>query len=303
MPHPQVVPATPRPPRRPIRYPLLLAVGLLAAQGALGAPGDASESDAAPAAAPATAPHRGPRAELRALELLRKQDPFERINRKTYKFNDVLDRAVTRPIARGYRAVVPVPVRKAISNFVANLEYPTVILNDALQGKLRDAADDALRFVMNSTIGIGGLADPATHFCLISHDEDFGQTLGHWGVPAGPYLVLPFLGPSDLRDGPARYVDHFTNLEYRPKSDKTDYVLIGIGDLDLRTSLLAADEAIEGAFDPYTLVRNAYLARREYKVRDGVMPEEDYDEPTDAPVDASPAATATGTPQDPAPQP
>ncbi len=320
---PRVARATSPPSRRLSAGPLLLAVGVLAAHGVLAstpaAEPAATRAAADPAAAPKqgaaaateTTPKWGPRARLarqRALELLRKQDPFERMNRGTYKFNETLDRAVTKPIARGYRAVVPIPVRKAVSNFVANLGYPTVIVNEALQGKMFDACGDTVRFVINSTFGIAGLRDPATHMGLPSHDEDFGQTLGHWGVHAGPYLVLPFLGPSDLRDAPARYVSHYTNLEYYPESAETRYALMGISLIDTRTELLAADESIESAFDPYTLVRNAYLARREYLVRDGAVPEENYEDLMDTPVDESPAATPaesppTESPKDPAPQP
>lgn len=274
----------------PRRHALIVAIGL-----ALSAAAGADD-----AAAPPTPQTQTPiralsaRARLRALELLRKQDPFEPVNRVTYKFNDVLDRAMLRPIARSYRAIVPIPARAAISNFIANLEYPTVIINDALQGKLRDAASDTARFVLNTVVGIGGLWDPAGRVGFASHDEDFGQTLGHWGVGPGPYLMLPFLGPSDLRDAPARYVSRYTNLEYLPESTKTQYALIGLSLLDRRTELLSTDEVIDTAFDPYALVRNAYLARREYLVRDGVVPEETYDDPLDTPL-SEPAAASPAT--------
>jgi phospholipid-binding lipoprotein MlaA len=208
-------------------------------------------------------------------------DPLERMNRATYKFNDFFDRHLARPVARGYRAVVPAIARRGIGNFFANLAYPTVIVNDVLQGKLRNAAGDTTRFVVNSLMGIGGIADPATDMGLVAHDEDFGQTLGRWGVRPGPYLVLPFLGPSDVRDAPGRYVDHFSNLTYFVNDDSTRYSLLAVNLIDTRTSLLAADEALQAAFDPYALMRNAYLQRREYLVRDGQVQDDGYDEPTE----------------------
>jgi len=114
------------------------------------------------------------------------KDPLERFNRATFAFNDLLDRMVARPAARAYKRAVPEPVRHSVSNFVANLAYPTVAVNSALQGKLRDAGSDTARFLVNTVLGIGGLFDPASHMGLAAHDEDFGQTLGAWGVPAGP---------------------------------------------------------------------------------------------------------------------
>jgi phospholipid-binding lipoprotein MlaA len=216
------------------------------------------------------------------------KDPFERVNRATYAFNDALDRMLARPAAKAYRAVVPQKAREVVSNFLANLAYPTVIVNDALQAKFRDAGSDTLRLLTNTVVGVGGLFDPATHFGLAAHDEDFGQTLGVWGVKSGPYLVLPFLGPSDLRDGPARLVDHFTAGDYylryaknrTVKSSSTEYALFGLRFLGIRSELLSTDEALRQAYDPYAVMRNAYLAHREYLVHDGNLPEESYDDPT-----------------------
>ena len=211
------------------------------------------------------------------------RDPLERLNRATYAFNDLLDRMLARPAARAYRAAVPPPARRAVSNFSSNLLYPTVVVNDALQGKLRDAASDAARFVVNSVAGIGGFGDPATRIGLAAHDEDFGQTLGRWGVPAGPYLVLPFLGPSDLRDAPARYVDRYTSVPHYAPTARVEYGVGVLYLLDRRTELLSVDEALKRAFDPYALVRNAYRERREYLVRDGNLPEESYEVPAAEP--------------------
>jgi phospholipid-binding lipoprotein MlaA len=214
------------------------------------------------------------------------KDPLERLNRATYAFNDLLDRMIARPAARAYKAAVPEPARRGVSHFVANLAYPTVVVNDALQGKLRDAGSDAARFVVNSIAGIGGFGDPATRLGLAAHDEDFGQTLGHWGVPAGPYLVLPLLGPSDLRDAPARYVDRLTNVSHYPKQIThaahwvpIEHGLDGVALIDKRTELLSTDEVLQRAFDKYAVMRNAYVAHREYLVRDGNVPDENYDDP------------------------
>ena len=221
------------------------------------------------------------------------RDPLERLNRATYAFNDALDRMLAKPAARAYKAVVPAKAREAVSNFVANLDYPTTALNDALQGKLRAAGHDVARFVVNSTVGIGGFLDPATRWGLTANDEDFGQTLGVWGVGPGPYLVLPLLGPSDLRDAPARFVDRYTNVAHYARPTTTQYYVLVAELLDRRTVLLAADAAVEAAFDPYSFVRNSYLQRREYRVRDGNIPEDKFD-------DELPAETAEGAPAAPA---
>ena len=239
------------------------------------------------------------------------KDPLERLNRATFAFNDAFDRMLARPVAKAYRAVVPAPARRVVGNFLANLSYPTVMLNDALQAKFSDAGSDALRFVANTTIGIGGLFDPATKFGLPIHDEDFGQTLGRWGVPPGPYLMLPFLGPSDVRDAPGRVVDHYSGGDYwltkthrtYLNSTTTEYGLYALRVVDTRTALLSTDEALKQAFDRYAVIRNAYVTHREYLVRDGNMPEETYDEPEgEAPAGtASPPPTTQAPPESPPP--
>ncbi|MCZ8131564.1 MAG: VacJ family lipoprotein [Steroidobacteraceae bacterium] len=226
-----------------------------------------------------------------AAEQPRNRDPLERLNRATYAFNDALDRMIAKPLARAYREVVPEPARNAVSNFVTNLEYPGTIVNNALQGKFSAAGTDTLRFLVNSTIGIGGLADPATRFGIPSHDEDFGQTFGYWGLPSGPYLVLPVFGPSTLRDAPGRFADRYTNVRRHIGDGSTEeYVLLGVDVLDTRTELLSVERLLEGAFDPYARVRDAYLARREFLVTDGEAPADDYEFeeelPEEIPVDA-----------------
>ena len=235
-------------------------------------------------------------------------DPLERLNRATYAFNDALDRMLARPAARAYKAVAPRPVRESVGNFLGNLDYPTTVLNNALQGKLRAAGRDVARFVVNSTIGIGGLLDPATHWGLTANDEDFGQTLGVWGVGPGPYLVLPFLGPSDCRDAPARIIDRYTNVSHYARDVKVGYADMLADLLDRRTILLSTDAAVKAAFDPYTFVRNSYLERREYRVRDGNVPVETFDdelpgEVADRVSTSAPTAATPGVSAEPAPPP
>lgn len=221
------------------------------------------------------------------------RDRFERMNRSVHRFNDALDRGVAKPVAKAYVKVTPQPVRTGFSNFFRNLTYPTVMVNDLLQGKGKAFVSDTARLLINSTLGIGGLFDPASQMGLPAGDEDFGQTLGRWGVPAGPYLVLPFLGPSSVRDGVGFAGDQFTD----PKSYLSDpYARWGLtlaSLVDLRASLLGTDEVLEQSFDPYAFVRNAYLQRREYQVKDGDVPVEEMeifeDEP---PPEAAPAPAA-----------
>ncbi len=203
------------------------------------------------------------------------KDPFESVNRVTYKFNDALDRSFLRPVAEGYRAHVPELIRNGLSNFITNLEYPTVIVNDALQGKLRLAGQDFTRLLVNSVVGVGGFGDPATKFGLPIHNEDFGQTLGHWGVGPGPYIMIPLLGASDLRDAPSWIIDAHTAGEHYATDRPLRYGLGGLSVFEIRVQALAASAAIDAAYDPYTLVRDAYLARRNYLVHDGNVPADD----------------------------
>ena len=230
-------------------------------------------------------------------------DPLEKLNRATYAFNDAFDRMLARPAARAYKAAVPVPARNAVSNFFGNLYYPVVIINQALQGKLKTAGSDTARFIVNSVVGIGGFLDPATRWGFASHDEDFGQTLGWWGVPAGPYLVLPALGPSDFRDAPSVLADRYLSPTYYQNSRALEYGLFVMSELDKRTQLLATDAALKAAFDPYTFIRNAYITRREYLVHDGNVPEETYDDPVTetVPVIKPSAAVASESESPPAP--
>jgi phospholipid-binding lipoprotein MlaA len=234
------------------------------------------------------------------------QDPWESWNRGVYRVNDALDRAVAKPVAKTYVKVVPSPLRTGVSNFLTNLNTPTVMLNDALQGKLLAAANDLGRFVLNSTVGIGGLLDPASSAGLQKNDEDFGQTLGVWGLKPGPFLELPLLGPSDLRDAPAKVVDAYTNPRQYIHNNAVKYSIWGVDLVDRRAALLSLDDTLKRVYDPYAFIRDAYLQRRAYLVSDGKVTD---DEPLvdpgadDAPAAASPSAPPVLAPDRPAPAP
>ena len=181
----------------------------------------------------------------------------------------------------------PSPIRTGVTNFFSNVNMPVVMVNDALQGKFKAAANDLGRFLLNSTIGMGGLFDPATSAGLDRNSEDFGLTLGHWGVHPGPFLELPILGPSDVRDtigkvpdGYLRPTNYIPNLWVR-------YGLYVPYAIDIRASLLPLEPTLEQAYDPYAVVRDAYLARRAYLVSDGkVLPDTELVDPD---ADQSPA--------------
>ena len=219
------------------------------------------------------------------------RDRFERFNRSVFSFNQGLDRTIAKPVAKAYVKVTPAPVRAGVSNFLANLGYPVVIVNDLLQAKPKPFATDTARLIVNTTVGIGGLFDPASKLGLESHDEDFGQTLGHWGVPPGPYLMLPVLGPSDVRDGIGKVADHFTEPKTYYNNTTVSWGLTGLGLLDKRAATLDATAIMDRAFDPYAFMRNAYLQRRQFLVYDGDPPEEPLTE-----VDEDSGADAPKTP-------
>jgi phospholipid-binding lipoprotein MlaA len=218
------------------------------------------------------------------------QDPWESWNRGVYRVNDKLDRAIVKPVTKGYVRAVPSPIRTGVSNFFANLETPTVMINDALQGKFLAAGNDLGRFLLNSTVGIGGILDPATPAGLARNDEDFGQTLGHWGVHPGPFVELPILGPSDVRDTVSRVVDTYTNPRQYIKNNYISYGLYLPYLLDKRASLLSLDETLKTVFDPYAFIRDAYLQRRAYLVSDGKVAEEPLVDPEPDNPDADKAA-------------
>jgi len=235
------------------------------------------------------------------------RDPWEGFNRASYKFNDTLDRAIAKPVAKGYKKVTPRVVRTGVSNFFSNLGSLTTIANDVLQGKMKQAGHDSGRFLLNSTLGLGGLFDPASAAGMERNNEDFGQTLGKWGVKSGPYLMLPILGPSTVRDTFARLPDQFTYPVNYLEDDSTRYILRGVEFLDLRADLLSLDDQIEKSYDKYAFIRNAWLQRREYQVTDGNVGDvsSELEEGMDVdPADAAPppeSESETSKPETPPP--
>ncbi|HEY2677390.1 MAG TPA: VacJ family lipoprotein [Steroidobacteraceae bacterium] len=229
------------------------------------------------------------------------QDPWESWNRGVYNVNDKLDRAVAKPVAKTYVRAVPAPARTGISNVLSNLRMTTVMINDGLQGKFGAAAIDLARFAVNLTVGFGGLLDPATQMGLDRNDEDFGQTLGVWGVPPGPFFELPILGPSDARDAPARLVDYFTGPTHYIKNNWVAWGSFGVYLVDWRADLLPLDDQLKNIYDPYAFIRDAYLQRRAYLIADGNVKDEPLEDPgaDDLPAPAPPApAPPAATPPD-----
>lgn len=217
-------------------------------------------------------------------------DPLEPANRKVYAFNHGVDRYTLKPAAKAYERALPKLVRTSVGNFFDNLSYPGTIVNQLLQGKLKEAGQDTLRFTLNTTLGIGGLFDPASDANLPRHDEDLGQTLGRWGVPPGPYLMLPLLGPAHLRDVPSQVFDRLLEPFYWYDYGAERWISLGISLVDKRARLLPLDAALERTYDPYGFIRNAYTQRRLFQVYDGDVPEEMLPpEPEDEEFDEEPA--------------
>lgn len=205
-------------------------------------------------------------------------DPYEGYNRFMYSFNDKVDRAVTKPVAKGYNYVMPDIVSKSVSNFFRNLDDITVIINDVLQLKINQAIYDTGRFVTNSTIGVFGLFDVATPSGLKKNNEDFGQTLGYWGIDTGAYIVLPLLGPSNIRDTFGLVGDYYTDPLTYVEGPAASNPLYATRIIDDRADLLSAEKVLdEAAMDEYNYVRDGYLQRRLNLVHDGNPPEDDFD--------------------------
>ncbi|MGX5729527.1 MlaA family lipoprotein [Pseudoxanthomonas beigongshangi] len=202
-------------------------------------------------------------------------DPWEKFNRKVHRFNNAVDRGVARPLARAYSNVVPRPMRLGVSNFFNNLTQPLSAINHLLQGRPKQASQALGRFLLNSTLGIGGIFDPASDAKLPRRSEDFGQTLGVWGWKKSRYVELPFFGPRTVRDvfglagdiplSPVRYIE----------DDKTRIFLQGLNLVDTRAQLLSLDSLREGAVDDYTLVRDSWMQRRAYQIEGTRSKDED----------------------------
>lgn len=228
-------------------------------------------------------------------------DPWERYNRHVSEFNDRFDAAVTRPVARGYVGVVPQPVRDCVSNFFINAADVPSFLNNVLQAKPTAAATDLCRVAINTTIGLLGCFDVARNMGLERTDEDFGQTLGYWGIGQGPYFVWPFLGPATVRDSVGRVAGFYTNpIDYIPDVP-TRNVLWGVALIDTRANLLSLDRLLDGALDRYQFIRDAYLQRRLNQVFDGNPPRartDEEDEEGDPPAAAPAAGDNTGDKSD-----
>ncbi|NKB64941.1 MAG: VacJ family lipoprotein [Gammaproteobacteria bacterium] len=204
--------------------------------------------------------------------IIAEKDPFEKMNRSILKFNLKADKYVLKPVAKTYKKVIPQPVRNGIRNFFSNLREPLNIVNDLLQGNLVQAGRDTGRFVINTTFGFFGLNDVAKYMNLPRNREDFGQTLAVWGVPSGPYLVLPFLGPSNLRDATGlvpefKYTDAVSEVE----SPESTY-LRGLRIISQRTNLLGADDILDLQPDKYLFIREGYCHQRLNQIHNGNPP-------------------------------
>ena len=229
-------------------------------------------------------------------------DPWEKLNRKTHAFNNVVDRAIAKPLAQGYVKVVPRPVRLGVSNFFSNLGQPISALNALLQGKPRQAGEAVGRFLLNSTLGIGGIFDPASDAKMARKSEDFGQTLGVWGWKRSRYVELPLFGPRTVRDVFGLIGDAPLSPIRQVNDDQTRFLLQGVQLVDVRAQLLSIDSLREGAVDEYALFRDSWLQRRNYQIGedrkqsdDEELPDylkEEEENPT-VPMDAMPVIVPT----------
>lgn len=206
------------------------------------------------------------------------RDPLESVNRKMWTVNyEYLDPYVLRPATVGYMTVTPKPVRSGLANMVNNLDEPANALNGILQGKGKSTAISTGRFLVNSTIGLLGFFDVATHLELAQQNEDFSQTLGVWGVSYGPFIMIPGMGPTTVRDTAGRVVDNL----YFPMTLLNTHITVGkfvIGALDSREQLMAQEKLLNDSLDPYAFVKDAYFQRQEYKLYDGNPPQQEVDE-------------------------
>lgn len=227
-------------------------------------------------------------------------DPYESVNRVIFKFNTKADKYVIKPVATAYSKALPNTIQSRVSHFFDNLREITTSANDLLQGKFQQFSHDAGRFVINSTIGILGTFDPASHLGLEKHKEDFGQTLAVWGYKNSAYLVLPILGPSTVRDTAGMAVD-FNALSVWPlvESDKAKYALVGLDLLDIRAQLLKTENVVKAiAVDEYVFNRDAYLQHRKFLISDGETSEDLSEDLSDKTSSDANAMSSTNTSTD-----
>ena len=201
-------------------------------------------------------------------------DPFEDLNRDIFIFNEKLDEKLLKPAALTYRKVTPQFARTGITNFFNNLEEIDTTINQVLQGEIKYAFNDAGRFVINTTIGLFGLIDVASKMGLEKHEEDFGQTLGVWGFDSGPYIMIPFLGPSNPRDLLSRPISSFLSGTFAMEDNDVKITLVGIDALETRERLLDAETLIIG--DKYIFVKDAYIQSREYEINNGSTEDDEF---------------------------
>tara|TARA_B100001996_G_scaffold34670_1_gene25926 strand:+ start:97 stop:795 length:699 start_codon:yes stop_codon:yes gene_type:complete len=200
-------------------------------------------------------------------------DPYENLNRKTFQFNENLDEKVAKPIAEIY-SNFPIPIKNGVTNFFNNLEEVDTFVNQILQGKPKESLNDLTRFIINSTIGLGGFIDVASKIGLQRHEEDFGQTLAVWGVGQGPYIMLPVLGPSTLRDTFSRPVSSFLSVTFHMTDADVNIALKSIDALETRERLLDVESLLSG--DKYSFVKDAYIQSINYEVKDGIDVQDDF---------------------------
>jgi phospholipid-binding lipoprotein MlaA len=223
-------------------------------------------------------------------------DPWENWNRKVFDFNEGLDKAVLRPVAQAYQDAVPAFVRTSVGNVLGNIHDVWSAANQLLQGKVQAGLEMGMRVLTNTVLGLGGILDPATEVGLTRRSEDFGQTLARWGVGNGPYLVLPVLGPSTLRDGAATLVDLQASPSKLPDSARGRTGVTAVEVVDVRARLLQAGQLVDQvALDKYSFFRDAYLARRRDAIFDGAPPMDTFEDESADP--AKPPAPASAAPQ------
>ena len=201
-------------------------------------------------------------------------DPFEDLNRDIFIFNEKLDEKILKPAALAYRKVTPQFARSGVTNFFNNLEEIDTTINQLLQGEIKYAFNDTGRFLINSTFGLFGLIDVASKMGLERHEEDFGQTLGVWGFNSGPYIMIPFLGPSNPRDLLSRPISSFLSGTFAMEDDDVKFTLVGIDALETRERLLDAETLIIG--DKYIFVKDAYIQSREFEINNGSTKDDEF---------------------------